>query len=265
MNEPDEDTALSSFETAYQQRDYLATPRDFSGPPNEGLNGHAPDAGPRVVLVPSTDPVLAALGLAPPPEPSKVSSAQAAKHSSVKNEHYTPQWLIESCREVLEWFDLDPASDAFGNQRIGATRFLSKDDNSLDQETPWDGRVFLNPPGGRVPGSTMSLPGLFWRKLMDSHARFAINATLYPRREPVGVGAFCWIGFTVEQLAVLQKYASLSPLDFSVCVFKERIAFDTCEGESQDQPTHANFVCYAGTRQPVFEGVFSKYGKVVCR
>lgn len=244
MNEPDEDSVTATY----------AAPKAYQ------TLEHGP-----LLLVPSTDPVLAALGLAPPPEPSKVSSAQAAKHSSVKNEHYTPQWLVESCREVLEWFDLDPASDAFGNQRIGAARFLTKDDNSLDQETPWDGRVFLNPPGGRVPGSTMSLPGLFWRKLMDSHARFAINATLYPRKEPVGVGAFCWIGFTVEQLAVLQKYASLSPLDFSVCVFKERIAFDTCEGESQDAPTHANFVCYAGTRQHVFEGVFSKYGKVVCR
>ncbi len=214
------------------------------------------------IFVPSDDPVLRAMGITPPAEPSKVSSAQKAKHSSVKNEHYTPKWLVEDCRTVLEWFDLDPASDDHGNKVIQAAEIFTKDDDTLSQN--WNGRVFLNPPGGRVPGGRESLPGTFWRKLMNSHMAFQLHREMFPKQpEPVGVSSFIWIGFTVEQLAVLQKYHRLSPLSFNVCVFRERIAFDDASGSSQDDPTHANFVCYSGTRPHVFEGVFSKHGKVV--
>lgn len=49
---------------------------------------------------------------------------------------------------------------------------------------------------------------------------------------------------------------------YTVCVLRDRVCFEDASGKPQDAPTHANFVCYAGTRKTAFEGVFDKYGKV---
>lgn len=71
---------------------------------------------------------------------------RAYKNSSESNEWYTPRYLIDKACAVMGAIDLDPASSVSANERLGASRFYTIQDNALVQD--WSGRVWLNPPYG---------------------------------------------------------------------------------------------------------------------
>ena len=70
--------------------------------------------------------------------------------ASNENEWYTPAKYIEAARQVLGAIDLDPASCKRANKTVKAKRIYTAKDDSLHQ--PWTGRVWLNPPYGRLAG-----------------------------------------------------------------------------------------------------------------
>jgi phage N-6-adenine-methyltransferase len=59
-------------------------------------------------------------------------------------EWYTPEEHIERARRVMGGIDLDPATCAAAQARVGATTFFTEEDDGLMKE--WTGRVWLNPP-----------------------------------------------------------------------------------------------------------------------
>lgn len=61
-----------------------------------------------------------------------------------ENEWYTPPTYIDLAREVLDGFDLDPASSPIAQETVRAAQYFTVDDNGLTK--PWDGTVWLNPP-----------------------------------------------------------------------------------------------------------------------
>lgn len=65
-------------------------------------------------------------------------------HNSGNNEWYTPPEIIERARNVLDYFDLDPASNPVAQATVKATRYYSAENSGLDK--PWFGRIWLNPP-----------------------------------------------------------------------------------------------------------------------
>lgn len=71
----------------------------------------------------------------------------------------TPEWLVEKARRVLGRIALDPASSAEANARVGADRYITRDEDGLG--ATWEGPVFLSPPGGRL-GTTQVR---WWKKL----------------------------------------------------------------------------------------------------
>lgn len=76
------------------------------------------------------------------------SSAHVSR-STGKVEWYTPSEIIESARRVMGGIDLDPASTQTANKIVCADRFLTEQEDALDENTSWrteDGRVWLNPP-----------------------------------------------------------------------------------------------------------------------
>lgn len=153
--------------------------------------------------------------------------------SSKSNEHFTPAVVVEAARRVLGRIDLDPASCAKANKRIGAIRYFGKRQDGLRQE--WRGKVLLNPPGGKVKrvgdrwvpigaGPGESSMRVWWNRLVGAWQSGHVTEAIF-------------IGFTLEILRTSQACA-LPVQAFIRCYPRERMAF------GGDQPTHANILVY---------------------
>jgi len=73
-----------------------------------------------------------------------------APNEGATNEWYTPPHVFE---RLGVRFDLDPCSPKSGLPWIPADNWFCEEDNGLAQE--WWGRVWMNPPYGRVTGRWM--------------------------------------------------------------------------------------------------------------
>lgn len=179
--------------------------------------------------------------------------AHNARHSSESAEWYTPREYVEAARSVMGGIDLDPASDREANKTVKAANFYTAGDDGLSQS--WAGRLLLNPPGGK--NASGGLVAQFWRKLIESE----------------DVSEVVWIGYSLEQLQVLQVGNRVSPVDFSMCIPRKRIAFGSSPALMQQRaeagktstarsPTHANYITYCGPNQQRFADVFGRFGRV---
>jgi len=80
------------------------------------------------------------------------------QHLSNSDAHFTPPHVVEATRTALGVeIDLDPASCASANTVVRANRakrvYTVVDDGIVQ---PWSGRVFVNPPGGKVGGKSQA-------------------------------------------------------------------------------------------------------------
>lgn len=180
-----------------------------------------------------------------------MAKSNIVQHSSERADWQTPLAIVEAAREVMGAIDLDPASSAAGNARVGAARFYSVEDDGLAQ--PWRGRVFVNPPGGRQGGKSKgpSMAGLFWRKLGEERAAGRLEQAI-------------WVGFALEQLCRLQSFsAGVRPGECAQCVPDRRLRFIHPEtGQPGDRPGHGNVILYVGggAGARAFVRVFSRFG-----
>lgn len=149
-------------------------------------------------------------------------------------EHYTDPDLVAAARTVLDGIDTDPASCEFANQWIKADTVYTKEDDGLVQ--PWNGNVFVNPPGtcggvdcGRKKGCGCRLPLRFWDKAV-AEWRIGMAESIF------------WVGFSIEQLAQFQQHR-IHPMDFPLCIPRKRLDFLDAFGDRQGSPTHSNYIC----------------------
>jgi len=77
-----------------------------------------------------------------------MAAHRKAKERMRPNEWYTPRHIIEIARGCMGAIDLDPASCAVANETVRARTFYDIKKNGLKQ--PWFGKVFMNPPYGRI-------------------------------------------------------------------------------------------------------------------
>jgi hypothetical protein len=155
------------------------------------------------------------------------------QHSSASNEHYTPKAVVEAARLTMGGFDLDPASCAIANETVQAARYFGIEDDGLEQ--PWSGRVFLNPPGGKlkrigdrwVPikdGPAESSMAVWWDHLVGEHDARRVASAIF-------------VAFTLELLRIGQAWRS--PVQaFHRCYPRDRLRF------TGGSPTHANVIVY---------------------
>lgn len=153
-----------------------------------------------------------------------------ALHSSASAEWGSPPEVVEFARDLMGGIDLDPASSRHWNRTVKAKRIYTAEDNGLIR--PWEGRVFCNPPGDR----SGKLIQRFWRKLV---------------RDSIHTTASFWVGFSLEQLVSLQKFAR-NPLAERVWLIvpRQRIHYlDDGDGDADD-PTHGSYLAYIPHSRP---------------
>jgi len=158
-----------------------------------------------------------------------------AKHSAVTVEHYTPTWIVDSARAVMGGIDLDPASTSLVNDaHVHATRFYCEADDGLAH--PWAGRVFLNPPGGKIGGK--SYAGMWWTKLLAAYESFDIEQAVF-------------VAYSLEIFQTAQRNGP-PPFAFPFCVPRSRVKYLVRDGSAFREgtsPPNASAIVYLPLRE----------------
>ena len=166
-----------------------------------------------------------------------------ALHSKKSPKWGTPEDIILRARAALDGvINLDPASSPEFNAIVQADHIFTEETNGLaspwlvpDLLDPYVLRVFLNPPGGLVKQ--------FWAKLINENPK-AI-----------------WIGFSVEQLCILQDHTT-NPLDYSTCILRKRLSFTNEHGKLGNSPSHGNYITGLNIDRDLFETCFGDLGLI---
>ena len=153
-------------------------------------------------------------------------------HLSKKSTWITPVAIIEAAKKTMGSIDLDVASSPRANKLVQANKFYTPKHDSLNMEWWCDQplNLFLNPPSGIVNGK--SVPGLYWEKLMHHYFGGKIRHAIF-------------VGFSLEQIAMFQRYSRFSPSDFLTFFPAQRQRFvNPRTMKPVGSPTHSNFITY---------------------
>jgi hypothetical protein len=169
------------------------------------------------------------------------STTLSALQSSESNEWYTPSQYVEAARQLMDEIDLDPASNAYANEKvIRASAYYDIQTNGLDK--PWHGRVWLNPPYGR--DSAGSNQEIWTRYLLSQYAQG--NTT----------EAVLLVNANTEARWFKVLYA------FPMCLTDHRIRFYTPDS-TPNQPTQGNALVYLGPNIHRFMDLFEQFGTII--
>lgn len=163
------------------------------------------------------------------------------QHSSASVEWYTPKEVVEAARIALGGIDLDPASCHDANHVVQARQYFS----TRGLESRWSGRVFCNPPGGRLNGKSQQK--IWWERF----------STAYITGETL---AGIFVAFSIEMLQVTQSCV-YPAVTFPVCTPKRRIKYWRSTGPAVSPP-HASCIVYAGRELGRFVEAFSSIGAI---
>lgn len=167
-------------------------------------------------------------------------STPSALHSKKTPKWGTPQEIIEIGRQLLDGdIQLDPASSPEFNTLVQALMIYTEQDDALIQ--PWAGNVFCNPPGGKVRK--------FWERLLQHIMTGEVEKAF-------------WVGFSVEQLCQLTR-SEFHPLDFSTCILRTRLPFNTEALIPGESPSHGNYVTALNCDRNLFDKLFLNQGKII--
>lgn len=204
-------------------------------------------------------------------------------HSSKSVEHYTPSWLTALARLTMGGIDLDPASCDVAQQTVQATNCFADDGALGGLGMQWYGRVWLNPPGGKLnrvtllplprgPTGVQGGPGfsaaaVWWHMLQGEWASLRVSQAIF-------------LAFNMSVFRTAQSLECRPPFHFPMCVPSERIKFDVIDadgvrrpGESPPQDSaiiylpdvprdETQFADYEGVQR--FARVFADVGEVRC-
>lgn len=177
--------------------------------------------------------------------PSHVTAhIPAAMPISLQNDYdgdewYTPAEYIEAARNVLGEIDLDPATCESAQEVVKAKSYFTKADNSLRNDCPWLGRIWLNPP------YSMPLIKEFVSKLINQYETGNIESAIIITNNSSDTGWFH---------DLLQRYP--------VCFTRGRVSFW--------RPNHEDFgtrqgqtLFYLGDNLELFHKEFARFGRIV--
>lgn len=170
-------------------------------------------------------------------------SVPTALLSSESNEWFTPSQYVEKARELMGSIDVDPASNAYANEKVVQAKiYYDIQTNGLDKL--WHGRVWLNPPYGRDEGG--SNQETWSRRLIEQYEA----------------------GITKEAVLLVNANTEakwFQPLyNYLICFTNHRIRFYNTEG-TPNQPTQGNAFIYFGNQPERFTELFGMFGVIVQR
>jgi hypothetical protein len=166
-----------------------------------------------------------------------MNAAQLINQSSSEVEWYTPKWIIEAAREVMDGIALDPASSDAANKIVGASRYFTKEENGLRRM--WCAEsVWVNWPFGRVGNP-------IWVQKIE--------------REYVSCrsGQICCICYACTSEAWFQPLAV-----FPQCFLTPRTNYLLPNGKKKPGVTKGSVVTYLGPRVKEFAEMFRRYGVI---
>ena len=153
--------------------------------------------------------------------------------SSVSAEWYTPQELVDRVVDVLGAIDLDPCSNSHSEPAVPALTLYTAADDGL---SPWQGRVYLNPPFG------------------DGISRWIER--LVTEYEAGNVSeALALVPGRIDTAWFQRLY------DFPLCHIRGRIRFR----DAANSAPFPSIVAYLGNREECFIEVFRHLGPIVRR
>jgi len=158
-------------------------------------------------------------------------------NSSESFEWYTPGEYVDAARAVLGGIDLDPASCEQANEVVRAAEFFTEQDDGLSRE--WCGRVWLNPPYGRLCPQ-------FVAKLTGEYEAGRVSE------------AILLVSAYATETAWFQPLLDERP----ICFTSRRIAFFSPSGRGSSS-THGSALVYFGCDAERFADVFCAYGAIV--
>jgi phage N-6-adenine-methyltransferase len=168
----------------------------------------------------------------------------------VSTEWYTPQQYIDAARYVMGDIDLDPASCALANETVQAHRYYTAEDDGLS--LPWSGRIWLNPPFGRVNGSGKSKIALFVAKTVQEYEAGNVSEAII---------------LTTAQ-SNTKWFADI--WNYTLCFSRNRVHFNKIKNgilvkDSRDSHMLGTVFAYLGPNTEKFTHAFSAFGPVVKR
>jgi hypothetical protein len=161
-----------------------------------------------------------------------------AVQQSTTNDWYTPAMYIDAARTVMGGIDLDPASCAEANEIVKAGHYATAETDGLSID--WHGRVWLNPPYGRLAGD-------FIDRLADDFAVGNIDAAI------ALVNAHCTDTSWFQRL-----------WHHTLCFTNHRINFEAGTADRSGS-THGSVFVYLGPEPGTFAAEFARFGAVVRR
>lgn len=173
-----------------------------------------------------------------------MKQAMAVMTSYDSEDWYTPSRYTDLARRVLGEITLDPASADYPQQWINAKTYWTKADDGFNRE--WFGKVWLNPPYGKVDGKSQQ------KAWLDKLAREVESGRV---KEAVllvnSKHGYAWY----EEM--WRKY--------TVCCARDRIRFIRPDGRDAGQAKCAQTFVYFGPDigRKRFEQVFSPIGRVL--
>jgi|DEB19_MinimDraft_2_1074335.scaffolds.fasta_scaffold20042_2 ParB family chromosome partitioning protein len=152
---------------------------------------------------------------------------------------YTPGEYIESARFALGTIDLDPFSSALANEIVGATKYHSEDDSSLNVD--WKARtVWMNPPYGPLCGAAVD--------------KFIEQFTAKNFVEGI---------ILVNNSTDTKWFKRLSEHASAWCFTDHRIGFNAPDGKSLGGNTRGQVFIYFGPNVQKFKQQFDEHGLVL--
>ncbi len=179
---------------------------------------------------------------------AKPDNVKVLPGRSGDSEWYTPSKYAEGARLVMGRIDLDPASCAVANQIVRATHYYTKEDDGLVQ--PFYGRIYCNPPFGRINGSGKSVIGMFVTRIVQEYH----------------------VGHVQQAILLLTAQVTTSWFkqlwQFPICFVDHRVHFNKIiRGmlmyDSRDSHMLGTIFVYLGPNEQSFVDVFSEFGPTI--